>query len=468
MCGPQFEPGSFRDPAARVFRHDGAVFRCLTADALRDWNRLASTQFFKRFTEDGRLVPTARLDDPSALPALSPPWVAVLEHRTISVLSYPYEWCFSMLQDAALLQLDLLLAALDEGMTLKDSTPFNIQWVGSRPTFIDVGSFKVAEPGEPWAGYRQFCQQFLYPLFLQAYKDVPFHAWLRGSLEGIDAKHCSSLMSARDFFRPGVFAHVYLLSKAQARYEGVDRDVKRDLRSAGFSAELVKSNVRRMRRTVERLKWEPTRSTWSDYTQCNTYDQNDRERKMQFIQQVAGSRRWSCVWDVGCNTGEYSRLVTDHADSVVAIDADHLAVERLYRALKAEHHAAILPLLGDVVDPSPSLGWRGLERQGLLGRGRPDLILCLALIHHLAISRNIPLPDLIEWLAGFKADLIIEFVAPDDPMVERLLRNRDDLDFGYTQEHFDACLSRHFRVVRQEALGSGTRTVYHARSRSAE
>ena len=136
---PQFEPGSFRDPDTKVFHHDGAVFRCLTERGLADWTRLAATDFYARFTADGRLIPTEQVVDRAGLPNLGPRWVAVLEHQRVPMISYPYEWSFRMLQDAALLQLDLALAALDEVMTLKDATPFNIQWLGSRPTFIDVG-----------------------------------------------------------------------------------------------------------------------------------------------------------------------------------------------------------------------------------------------------------------------------------------------------------------------------------------
>ena len=458
----QFEPASFRDPAARVLRRDGQVLRYLTSAALRDWESLSSTKFFKEFTDSGRLVATKPTSGP-LVPPLSDRWVAVLRHQTIPVVSYPYEWCFSMLQDAALLQLDLLLAALDEGMTLKDSTPFNIQWVGARPVFIDIGSFKVAEPGEPWAGYRQFCEMFLYPLFLQAYKDVPFHPWLRGSLEGVEASHCNNLMSVRDRFRPGVFTHVYLLSKLQSRYEGTERNVRKDLRSAGFSTGLIQNNVKRMQRIVARLTWTGAHSTWSDYTDCNTYDQANRERKKQFVQQAAKSQHRAFVWDLGCNTGEYSRAVSECADHVVAVDADHLAIERLYRALKAENNSAILPLVGDLTNPSPGLGWRNLERQTLDARCRPDLILALALIHHLAIARNVPLPDVVAWLASFQADLVVEFVAPEDAMVRRLQRNRDTLDFGYTQDRFEACLSEHFVIAKQEPLQSGTRTMYYAR-----
>ena len=458
------EPGSFRDPAARVFRSNGQVFRYLNVDALRDWETLSATRFFKQFTGDGRLIGTERSDAPP-LP-VSGEWVAVLRHQTIPVVSYPYEWSFSMLKDAALLQLDLLLAALDEGMTLKDSTPFNVQWIGARPVFIDTGSFKRAEAGEPWAGYRQFCEMWLYPLLLQAYKDVPFHPWLRGSLEGIEAGHLNSLMSIRDRLRPGVLTHVYLLSALQARYAGTSRDVKKDLRAAGFGAELVKNNVRGMRRVVEGLNWKRGRSAWSEYAECNTYDRENRERKIQFVRQAAGARHRTLVWDLGCNTGDYSRAVSDRADRVVSVDADHLAIERLYRALKAEGNETILPLVGDLTNPSPGLGWRNRERQTLADRGRPDLILALALVHHLAVGRNVPLPELIEWFASFESEVVVEFVAPEDAMVQQLLRNREHLDFGYTQDRFEDNLAKHFVVVAKESLQSGSRTIYHLRPTS--
>ena len=457
----QFDPASFRDPAARVLRRNGQILRYLTSAALRDWVSLSSTKFFKAFTDSGRLVATEPATDPQH-PPLSAPWVSVLRHQTIPVVSYPYEWCFSMLKDAALLQLDLLLAALDEGMTLKDSTPFNIQWVGARPVFIDIGSFTVADPAEPWTGYRQFCEMFLYPLLLQAYKDVPFHPWLRGSLEGVDARHCNNLMSVRDRLRPGVFAHVYLLSKLQSRYEGTERNVREDLRSAGFSTQLVKHNVTRMKRIVARLTWTRARSTWSDYTDRNTYDQADREHKQRFVLEAASSQPRAVVWDLGCNTGEYSRALSTCVDHVVAIDADHLAIEHLYRTLKAENNSTILPLVGDLADPSPGLGWRNLERQTLDDRSRPNLILALALVHHLAIARNVPLPELVAWLASFHADVVVEFVAPEDAMVQRLRRNRDTLDVGYTQQRFEACLSEHFFIAKKERLQSGTRTMYYA------
>jgi ribosomal protein L11 methylase PrmA len=467
-ASPQFEPGSFRDPDTRIFRHDGAIFRCLTARALDDWTRLASTSFFDRFTREGALVKTEQVTDPKTLPDLDQRWAAVLKHETVPFISYPYEWSFGMLKDAALLQLDLTLAALDEDMTLKDATPFNVQWVGSRPIFIDVGSFTVYEAGEPWAGYRQFCNQFLYPLFLQAYKNVPYHPWLRGSLEGIEAAHLSSLLSLRDYTRPGVMAHVVLQAKAQSRYEDADRDVKKDLHAAGFGVGLIKNNIQRLRRVVERLEWQPFRSTWSEYTKEHSYGDSDLQRKTAFVGRVLAGRRWGRVWDIGCNTGTYSCLAAEHADYVLALDADHLALDRLYAQLKQTSGGAggnVLPLLADVADPTPGLGWRGMERRILPDRGRPDLMLCLALIHHLVIGRNIPVRDLVAWLAGLGSDLVIEFVGHGDPMVKRLLRNRSGQAIEYSAEALEAALADHFGVVTHEVLESGTRTMYHAQAR---
>jgi hypothetical protein len=460
-----FEPGSYRDPDARVFRRNGSVFRCLNARALEDWRQLRATAFFSRHTADGTIVQTEEADR-ATVPELDDQWVALIRHAPVPFISYPYEWSFGMLKHAALLQLDLTLAALSEGMTLKDATPFNIQWIGARSTFIDVGSFTRYTPGEPWAGYRQFCELFLFPLLLMAYKNVPFHPLMRGRLDGIPADTCKALMSSRDALRPGVLTHVFLQSSAQARFADSRRDIRRDLRAAGFGAALITHNIRRLRRLIERLEWKAAASTWSEYESQHSYDETDRLQKEAFVRHVSATRRWGLVWDLGCNVGVYSTIASQHADYVVALDADHLVIERLYRSLRDEGHTAIVPLVGDLADPSPGLGWRGEERRPLVDRGTPDLILSLALIHHLVIGRNIPLPDLMQWLAGFGADLVIEFVGPADPMVQRLMTNRAGQSIDYSQPTFEAALNRFFDRVSHHPLPSGTRTLYHVKAKA--
>jgi SAM-dependent methyltransferase len=465
---PAFEPGSFRDRSARVFvGHDGGIYRALGPAARADWDALSTSQLFARFTGNGSLVATERApDEPALLARLGGSWEAVLRHATIPFVSYPYEWSFSMLQDASLLQLDLLVAALDEGLILKDGTPYNVQWHGVRPVFIDIGSIARLKKGEPWAGYRQFCRQCLYPLLLQAHKDVPFQPWLRGSLEGISAEACAAIMSSRDLLRPGVLAHVYLQAQAEARAATATRNVKDELRRAGFNPELIKANAKRLRRLVEGLSWKRKQSAWSEYADQNTYQPEEAEQKIAFVNAVTTARERRLVWDLGSNTGRFARLAAAHARYVVAVDADELSVERLYRGLKADGVANVLPLVGNIADPSPGLGWRGRERLPLPDRGRPDLVFCLALIHHVVLGANVPLDEFVDWLAALGAELVIEFVGRRDPMVESLLRHKEDLFTDYDQDHFEARLSARFEIARRESLTGGTRTLYHARPRS--
>jgi hypothetical protein len=460
---PMVEPGSFRDRTATVFYQQGEVFRGLTERALGHWEALSATDFYRRFVSSGGLVDTERVSPVSVHPSVGDRWRAVLKHERVPFVSYPYEWPFGMLKDAALLHVDLLLAALDEGMTLKDASPYNIQWKGTVPVFVDVASFERRQSGEPWVGYRQFCELFLYPLLLLAYRDVPYHPWLRGSLEGIDAATCWRLMSPRDVLHGGVLTHVYLQARAQAAWRTTTRDVRADLRAAGFSTAVIKHNAARLGTLIAGLNWTPKPSTWSEYGTCTHYAPDDDLRKSDFVRACVRSRDWGLVWDLGANTGKFSRIAAERARCVVAIDADHQAVNRLYQQLKAEGSRTILPLVGNVADPSPGLGWRNRERKPWVDRGRPDLVLCLALLHHLALTANIPVPELLEWLAGLGADLIVEFVSREDPMVAALLRNKDDLYTDYTLPAFERELARRFVVHERMPLASGTRLLYHAR-----
>jgi SAM-dependent methyltransferase len=457
------EPGSFRDRTARVFYHDGKILRGLNGAALKEWEALSATNFYRRFTQSGGIVATEQRDLSTIPLPPSHDWVGVLEHEKLPFVSYPYEWSFGMLRDAALLQLDLVLAALDEGMSLKDASAYNVQWKGATPVFVDIASFYKRNPREPWVGYRQFCQMFLYPLLLQAYRDVPFQPWMRGSIDGIDAEVCLRLLSARDYLRAGVLAHVYLQAKAQAAYSSTTRNVKADLNAAGFDTSIIKANARRLRALVAGLQWKPQQSTWSEYLKCGHYEASDAAQKRDFVREIVGSRAWNVAWDIGCNVGVFSRIVAERAKYVVAMDADTVAIDRLYQALKTERVGNILPLIVNVTDPSPALGWRNLERKPIDQRGRPDLVLTLALVHHVVIGANIPMAEFMQWLRDLGGELVIEFVTRKDPMVVTLLRNKDDHYADYDEQVFEREVAARFTIAKRQALGSGTRIMYHVR-----
>lgn len=448
--------GSFRDPDSRVYLDDGAVYRVLSEDGWRDWEALAATPL----VDDDRLIATEPVELDSLPELTAGPAAGALKHERVPWVSYPYEWPFSMLKDAALLQLELGRTALQHDLTLKDASAYNVQFRGAKPVFVDVGSFERLREGEPWAGYRQFCMLFLFPLMLQAYRGAPYHPWLRGSLDGIAPGEARALLPRR---RRGVLTHVVLHARLEARYGG-DREVKRDLKRAGFGKALLDANLRKLHKLVSRLEYKAGHTVWTEYGRTNTYSDEEAGRKVEFVLAAAARHEKGLVWDLGCNDGTYSRVAAEHAATVVAVDADHATVDGLYRALREEDRTDILPLVMSVTDPSPDLGWRGLERARPERRGTPDLVLALALIHHVVITGNVPVRDFLDWLRSLDSALVIEFPDREDAMVQRLLAGKTDkANPDYERETFERALGERFEVERTERLGS--RTLYEARPR---
>lgn len=460
---PIADPGSFRDPLSRVYVTDDDVLRGFTGRGADDFALMENSGFLASAVADGAVIPTERVD-PSALPA---GWDAVVRHERLSAITYPYEWSFSMLQDAALLQLRLSLEALEFGLLTKDATPYNVQFRGAVPVFIDLGSFERVEPGVPWYGYRQFCEQFLNPLLLQSLRGVPFQPWLRGSQQGIPVAEMARLLSLRNRFRRGVLSHVTLHAWAERRNSSTTRDVRGELQRAGFSPALITAQLRKLTRQVKRLKLRSKESTWSDYTSRSHYSDADLEVKESFVADVVEREPRDMVWDLGANDGRFSRIAARTAGAVLAIDADHLVVDRLYRELRLEGNTTITPLAMDLIDSSPSQGWRGRERASFWSRTSPDVILALALVHHLAIGGNIPIPEITAWLHSTGAEVVVEVPHNNDPMVQRLLRaKRADLTESYQIETFDHELVKAFDVREKVEAPSGMRTLYHLVPRS--
>ncbi|MBQ0902383.1 bifunctional 2-polyprenyl-6-hydroxyphenol methylase/3-demethylubiquinol 3-O-methyltransferase UbiG [Micromonospora sp. U21] len=462
------EPASFRDPANRVFHVGDEVLRGLDPQAAEHWRALRATEFFPALVAAGKVCATEEAP-PALVPASAgDPWAAVLRHERIPFVSHPYEWSFTMLRDAALLHLEILRAAVADGFTTKDGSAYNLQWRGAEAVFIDIGSFEPVRDGEPWAGYRQFCQTVLYPLLLTAHLGVDFQPWLRARVDGIEADQLRPIFAGARRLRPGVLTHLHLHGAMQQRNAAASTtDVRAQLRAAGYSRELLLATVRGIEKLVRRLDRRPTGSHWSDYQRTCGYSVPDRAAKEQFVSTAltAGARP-RLVLDLGANDGRYSRLAAGHADYVVAVEQDPAVVDELYRALRAEGHRRILPLVLDLADPSPGGGWRGVERAGFAERASADAVLALAVVHHLAIGRNVPLPEVIDWLAGLTAPggaVVVEFVHPEDPMARRLLANKPEGLFpDYRRDTFERLLAARGRIADRLELPSGTRTLYRA------
>lgn len=454
-----YDGGSYRDRAGRVFRRDGEIYRGVRADALDTWRTVAAKPFYRDLERERKLVATTE-----AARDVAPEWDGVLHHERVPVVSYLYEWPFGMLRRAALLHLEILDRALSDGVTLRDATPFNVQWVGTRPVFIDVLSFAPLPEGALWAGYRQFCEQFLYPLLIEAYKGIPFQPWLRGHIDGIDAEAASRLLMPSKMLRPGVLKHVYLHAALQRSMRArTSMSVAKEIRTQQHvhSRELIRANVRNLTKIIEGLRGSAS-SDWTEYEGTHSYSPEDRAAKEHFVAEALRESRPAVTFDVGCNTGAFSEIAAQHSPSVVAVDSDPQVIERLF----ARGHERILPLVWDLADPSPGLGWRGRERPPLHERLRPDLTLALALIHHLVLGRNILLSEVIDELASFGGSAVIEWVDRTDPMAARLLDRKDEPFEDYTLANFEEQLARAFVIERKQSLASGSRALYFVRSRA--
>ncbi len=459
------DTGSFRDRDGRIYLHGERVFRGLSESALENFRAVSNTAFYRKFSESGAVVKSKVLEESNnPLPdEVRQQWAGYLEHERISLISYPYEWAFGMLKSAAMLQLRLTEAAIQEGYTLKDATPYNIQFVGRKPVFIDIPSFEPLPEGEPWAGYRQFCEMFLFPLMLQAYKGVHFQPFLRSRIDGIDVQTAGKLFGFRDRFRKGVTGNVWLQAKLDRRYSGSSENVRSSLKSAGFNRELILVNIRKLKKLITSLQWEGDGSEWGNYKNFHNYSDEDHKRKEEFVAHCVKDGSPATVWDIGCNTGQFSSIAARYCRQVVATDIDHFAVERMFR--DPDTPANVLPLVQNVADPSPNWGWRNLERRDLQYRSQPGMVLCLALIHHVVISANIPLAEFITWLAGLTDQLVIEYVSREDDKVQTLLLNKEDKYWDYRQDYLEEQLQKQFVIHEQIELREGMRQLYWCQKR---
>jgi hypothetical protein len=298
---------------------------------------------------------------------------------------------------------------------------------------------------------------------LEAYRGVQFQPWLRGNVDGIPPREFRALFSRRDALRRGMLRHVFLHASLENRYADRAGEVRDDLREAGFDRRLVEANVAQMTALVTRLRPRDGESTWRDYRWTCTYDDHDASQKDDFVRRTSARQRRRMIWDLGCNDGRYSRIASEDADVVLAIDSDRAVVDELYRELRHDDDRRIIPLVIDLTNPSPAIGWSNSERKTLLERGTPDLGRGRARVPHPAISGGLPLREVVRWLRSLGCEIVVEFPDRADSQVQRLLAGkRAGAHPDYSRENFEALLASRFTVVESLELTSGTRTLYHA------
>ena len=449
--------GSFRDPSGFLFWRRGTLLRQVQRSYAEHYDALLSSGLYQKLVDKQLLIPHREVSLDQAKDGSDPRDVyRVLQPERIPFISYPYEWSFSQLKDAALTTLRIQKLALAQGMTLKDASAFNIQFWRGRPVLIDTLSFEQYREGRPWVAYRQFCQHFLAPLALMAYRHIQLNELLRTNIDGVPLPVASKLLPWRTRLVPGLLMHIHAHASSQKRYAA--QSIKHRQRKVSRNALL--GIIGSLGGALRRLRWQPGGTEWADYYNDTNYSSAALATKKALVSDYLERLEPGTVWDLGANNGMFSRLASERGIPTVASDIDPAAVEFNYLECRKRDDELLLPLLMDLTNPSPALGWGHDERMSFLDRGPADAVLALALIHHLAISNNVPLPKLAEFFQRAGRALIIEFVPKEDSQVQRLLATREDVFPDYRQDKFEEAFAEYFRIETQQAVEGSERTLY--------
>jgi len=446
-------PSSFRDPAGFVFRSEGVLHRAILAPGRPHYDRLMSSGLYDELVAADLLVPHAEVPAPDGGPG---DLYKVIRPEEVPFVSYPYEWSFSQLQDAALATLEIEKRALRAGMSLVDASAFNIQFLRGRPVFIDTLSLRQAVEGEPWIAYGQYCRHFLAPLALMSLRDVRLSRLLQVYPDGVPLDLASALLPMGSKRRASLLLHIHLHARSQKRYEGRSVRVAKGKVARRALLGLIDS----LESGTRRLRWRAVGTEWVDYYADTNYTPEGLEAKRRAVESYIARVRPRTVWDLGANVGDFSRIAAASGGSAISFDVDPACVERNYLKARTERDPNLLPLLQDLAAPSPRLGWENAERMSLLDRGPADAVLALALIHHLAIGNNVPLDRAARFFAKAGRSLLIEFVPKSDSQVQRLLVTREDIFSRYTREEFERAFGERFEIRERIPLAGSERALY--------
>ncbi|RJP26816.1 MAG: SAM-dependent methyltransferase [Candidatus Abyssobacteria bacterium SURF_5] len=448
--------GSFRDPSGFLFWRDGSLYRQVNGGYAQAFDYLIQSGLYGELTKSGLLV-----EHEEVRPALgiSADAYKVLKPRLIPFISYPYEWCFSHLKNAALATLHIQQKALEKGMSLKDANAYNIQVLESRQVLIDILSFERYVEGRPWVAYKQFCEHFLAPLALMCKRDVRLGQLLRIHLEGIPLDLARSLLPIGSKLNPSIWLHIVMHSRSQRTHQSTT--IRRETITKTFTRRSFFALLDSLETAIHKLTWRWDRGHWINYYEGqHNYTDDALDQKANIASEFLDRIRPQTVWDIGANTGKFSRLACTRASYVVSWDLDPACVEHNYSTMLTAGEKNILPLLLDVTNPTPGIGWDNTERMSFTDRGAIDAVLALGLIHHLALANNVPLSRIASFFQKLGDWLIVEFVPKDDSQVRRLLAMRDDVFPRYSQQDFKEEFGKFFSIESEKPIPQTSRTLY--------
>ena len=463
---------SFRDPSGFVFLQHGTLYRQVNRSYAADYELLMGSGLYKKLTDEKLLIPHTEIAENYTQ---TPDWYKTLQPQPISFISYPYEWSVAQLKEAALLTLKVLTIAMEHGMILKDATPYNIQFHEGALIFIDSLSFEKYDPALPWIAYRQFCECFLFPLYLSHYLQTDMQKYGSVYLEGIPVALTARLLPLKSRLSMGVWLHVYLQNsvskgrtgKAPAGHPGAGTP------APSFTRNKLQNLIRHLQSEISRLCVKnPPPSTWSNYYSETILGHDYLHAKEEIFRTFIRDIDFGSALDAGANDGYFSKVLAEQGKNVIAIDSDHRCINSLYTETQQTRdprpgHAPsdvapgpILPLCMDIANLSPAIGFLNRERTAFLERVNVDLVAALALVHHLVLGRNIPLDAVADLFAALTQTwLIIEFVPLTDPKAQELIKHKTQFH-PYDETTFENCFLRHFIIDKKEKVPGTGRILY--------
>ena len=452
------ECGSFRDPAGYIYYENNRVFRKLSPDGAKRYLELFDNDIISKSISKGFLIETKEIKDNSE-PEVNNKDL-ILEHEKIPYISYPYEWSFLQLKDAAIFHLDFHLFLLKNNATLIDASAYNIQFVGSKLKFIDVLSIKKYSDGEHWTGHKQFCENFLNPLILKSKKGIKFNNWFKGNLEGIETGELNSLLSLFDKFSYNIFAHVYLLNKLEQKYKS-QKTLKPIVKNKNkISKKNLISLLSQLKKFILKIKDYKSTTIWEGYSKNNSYSSQEEIKKKDCVTKFCQKNNFNLIADIGCNDGDYSIIALDNGcKGVVGFDFDINTINVAYNYAK-KNNINFLPLYFDASNPSSNIGWYQNERKGFIERAKFNAIIALAFEHHLAIAKNIPLDSVINWLISLAPSGLIEFVPKNDETIQKMIELKGDIFPNYSEKNFEEHLSKNAKIVSKTIVSESGRVIY--------
>ncbi len=448
---PQALGGSFRDRSGTVFNYKNTVYRQINFNYQKHYCHLMESGLYQRLLSEGLLIPH---EVASVSPLDYANCYLVIKPEKVSFVSYPCEWCFGQFKDAALATLKIQKIAMEYGMSLKDASAYNIQFHRGKPVLIDTLSFKMYVKGTPWAAYRQFCEHFLAPIMLMSKVDIGLAKLMRVYLDGIPLHVASSILPTRSYLDLSTFIHIHLHGWAQNNF------VRKRSGVARISKLQLSGIIDNLEACIGKLKIKSQKSDWSNYYVENSYNNTAFEHKKDSVKKLVNRVNAKIIWDLGANTGKFSRLASAVGIATIAFDLDPLSVDLNWQQVKAENDLNLLPLVMDLGNPTPGIGWGNQERDSLFSRANADTILALALVHHLVVALNIPLGHIVRFLARLATNIIIEFIPKSDPQFIRLLENREDTYCEYSEKGFETAFQKQFVLREKIALQGSERILY--------